>query len=130
MQNTHSFDLHVKMPIDDTRSMQDLSDQSPVGLHIPPGTHPQAGVDSINPQPKLWFMQGMREPMNTYDEVAPAVHMMIDPQAFALRRSAVTISTVGVIPRMPQMMTDLPRRVRLALSLHAPDAETEKDHCA
>lgn len=70
-------------------------------------------------------MQGMGEPMNNYDEVASAVHMMIDPQAFALRRSAVTISTVGVIPRMLQMMTDLPG-VSLALSLHAPTQELRK----
>lgn len=63
--------------------------------------------------------------MNNYDEVASAVQMMIDPQAFALRRSAVTISTVGVIPRMLQMMTDLPG-VSLALSLHAPTQELRK----
>ena len=67
----------------------------------------------------------MGEPMNNYDEVALAVQIMIDPQAFALRRSAVTISTVGVIPRMLQMMTDLPG-VSLALSLHAPTQELRK----
>ena len=67
----------------------------------------------------------MGEPMNNYDEVASAVQMMIEPQAFALRRSAVTISTVGVIPRMLQMMTDLPG-VSLALSLHAPTQELRK----
>ena len=67
----------------------------------------------------------MGEPMNNYDEVASAVQIMIDPQAFALRRSAVTISTVGVIPRMLQMMTDLPG-VSLALSLHAPTQDLRK----
>lgn len=73
----------------------------------------------------MWSIQGMGEPMNNYVEVASAVQMMIDPQAFALRRSAVTISTVGVIPRMLQMMTDLPG-VSLALSLHAPTQELRK----
>ena len=70
-------------------------------------------------------MQGMGEPMNNYEQVASAVHMMTDPQVFALRRSAVTISTVGVIPRMLQMVTDLPG-VSLALSLHAPTQELRK----
>ena len=63
--------------------------------------------------------------MNNYEQVASAVHMMTDPQVFALRRSAVTISTVGVIPRMLQMVTDLPG-VSLALSLHAPTQELRK----
>lgn len=73
----------------------------------------------------IWSIQGMGEPMNNYVEVSSAVQMMIDPQGFALRRSAVTISTVGVVPRMLQMMTDLPG-VSLALSLHAPTQELRK----
>ena len=70
-------------------------------------------------------LQGMGEPLNNYTEVAIAVRLMIDPQIFALRRSAVTISTVGVIPRMLQMMDDLPG-VSLALSLHAPTQELRR----
>ncbi len=70
-------------------------------------------------------MQGMGEPLNNYNEVSSAVKMMVDPQVFALRRSAVTVSTVGVIPRMLQMMEDLPG-VSLALSLHAPTQELRK----
>ena len=67
-------------------------------------------------------MQGMGEPLNNYPQVRAAVSMMTDPQVFALRRSAVTVSTVGVIPRMLQMIEDLPG-VSLALSLHAPTQE-------
>lgn len=67
----------------------------------------------------------MGEPLNNYNEVSSAVKMMVDPQVFALRRSAVTVSTVGVIPRMLQMMEDLPG-VSLALSLHAPTQELRK----
>jgi hypothetical protein len=70
-------------------------------------------------------MQGMGEPLNNYNEVSSAVRMMVDPQIFALRRSAVTVSTVGVIPRMLQMVEDLPG-VSLALSLHAPTQELRK----
>jgi len=71
------------------------------------------------------LVQGMGEPLNNYTQVVAAVHMMIDPQIFALRRSAVTVSTVGVIPRMLQMMDDLPG-VSLALSLHAPTQDLRK----
>ena len=70
-------------------------------------------------------MQGMGEPLNNYTQVSSAVQMMVDPQIFALRRSAVTVSTVGVIPRILQMIDDLPG-VSLALSLHAPTQDLRK----
>ncbi|DBA73554.1 hypothetical protein WJX79_010357 [Trebouxia sp. C0005] len=78
----------------------------------------------VTPVRNVVFM-GMGEPLNNYNEVSSAVKMMVDPQVFALRRSAVTVSTVGVIPRMLQMMEDLPG-VSLALSLHAPTQELRK----
>ena len=45
----------------------------------------------------------MGEPLNNYDSVRTAVAMMTDSRLFALRRSAVTVSTVGVIPRILQV---------------------------
>ena len=61
----------------------------------------------------------MGEPLNNYAAVAAAVRLMTDPRAFALRRASVTVSTVGVIPRIASLAADLPG-VSLALSLHAP----------
>ena len=61
----------------------------------------------------------MGEPLNNYAAVRGAVSMMTDNTLFALRRAAVTVSTVGVIPRIQQMARELPG-VSLALSLHAP----------
>jgi adenine C2-methylase RlmN of 23S rRNA A2503 and tRNA A37 len=58
--------------------------------------------------------------LNNYNEVRPAVQMMTNTRVFGMRRSAVTVSTVGVIPRILQMADDLPG-VSLALSLHAPN---------
>lgn len=69
--------------------------------------------------------QGMGEPLNNYDSVRSAVAMMTEPRYFALRRGSVTVSTVGVIPRILQLATDLPG-VSLALSLHAPNQELRK----
>lgn len=48
-----------------------------------------------------------------------AVRTLTAPRAFGLSPSHVTVSTVGVIPRMLTLPADLPG-VRLALSLHAP----------
>lgn len=58
--------------------------------------------------------------MNNYEAVRPAVAMMTNNAWFALRRASVTVSTVGVIPRILQLADDLPG-VSLALSLHAPN---------
>ena len=65
---------------------------------------------------------GMGEPLNNYVAVKNAVELMTHGQAFALRRKCVTVSTVGVIPRILQLADDLPG-VSLALSLHAPTQE-------
>ncbi|MEW5297463.1 MAG: hypothetical protein WDW36_000669 [Sanguina aurantia] len=65
---------------------------------------------------------GMGEPLNNYDQVRAAVATMTDSQFFRLRRKHVTVSTVGIIPRIKQLAEDLPG-VSLALSLHAPTQE-------
>ncbi|KAG2482924.1 hypothetical protein HYH03_018202 [Edaphochlamys debaryana] len=65
---------------------------------------------------------GMGEPLNNYEPVRAAVAMMTDSKGFGLKRRHVTVSTVGVIPRIKQLAEDLPG-VSLALSLHAPTQE-------
>ena len=65
---------------------------------------------------------GMGEPLNNYDEVIEACKGMTDPHAFALAPSKITVSTVGVIPRMKTLTRDAPGTC-LALSLHAPTQE-------
>ena len=62
---------------------------------------------------------GMGEPLNNYGAVLTAARAMTDSKRFGLRAGGVTISTVGIIPRIRSLATDLPR-VSLALSLHAP----------
>ena len=62
---------------------------------------------------------GMGEPLNNYRAVCAAVRVLIDPSLFGMRPSSVTVSTVGIVPRMARFATDLPG-VSLALSLHAP----------
>jgi adenine C2-methylase RlmN of 23S rRNA A2503 and tRNA A37 len=50
----------------------------------------------------------MGEPLANYGPVVGAVRMMTEPRVFGLSRRQVTISTVGVIPRIKQLATDLP----------------------
>jgi hypothetical protein len=44
----------------------------------------------------------MGEPLNNYEAVRTAVGLMVDSRLFALRRSKVTVSTVGIVPRIQQ----------------------------
>ena len=67
---------------------------------------------------------GMGEPLANYKAVVGAVRQLVTPTPDGLGLSArgVTVSTVGLVPRMQQLATEgLP--VTLALSLHAPDDE-------
>lgn len=65
---------------------------------------------------------GMGEPLNNYEAVHAAVDFMTDPKYFGLGKRHVTVSTVGVIPKILKMPDDMPG-VSLALSLHAPTQE-------
>jgi len=67
---------------------------------------------------------GMGEPLANYKAVIGAVRRLTDPSPAGLGMSArgVTVSTVGLVPRMKQLAGEgIP--VTLALSLHAPDDE-------
>jgi 23S rRNA (adenine2503-C2)-methyltransferase len=67
---------------------------------------------------------GMGEPLANYKAVVGAVRQLTTPTPDGLGISArgITVSTVGLVPRMQQLATEgLP--VTLALSLHAPDDE-------
>jgi sorting nexin-8 len=62
---------------------------------------------------------GMGEPLHNYDAVLGAIRAMTNNQWFALQQKRVTLSTVGIVPRMFQLFDQAPY-VTLALSLHAP----------
>jgi 23S rRNA (adenine2503-C2)-methyltransferase len=71
---------------------------------------------------------GMGEPMANYNAVMGAVRRLTEPAPDGLGMSArgITVSTVGLVPRMQQLATEgIP--VTLALSLHAPDDELRSE---
>lgn len=67
---------------------------------------------------------GMGEPLANYRALVRALHRIIDPSpnGFGISARSVTVSTVGLVPRIKQLAEEgMP--VTLAVSLHAPDDE-------
>ncbi|ETO22485.1 hypothetical protein RFI_14714, partial [Reticulomyxa filosa] len=65
---------------------------------------------------------GMGEPLDNYDAVSEAIEGMHDRCRFNIAWNHITVSTVGVIPKIRTLATQFPH-VNLALSLHAPNQE-------
>lgn len=71
---------------------------------------------------------GMGEPLANYHAVIGAVRRLVDdsPDGLGMSARGITVSTVGLVPRMKQLATEgIP--VTLALSLHAPDDELRNE---
>ncbi|HXV37179.1 MAG TPA: 23S rRNA (adenine(2503)-C(2))-methyltransferase RlmN, partial [Myxococcota bacterium] len=60
---------------------------------------------------------GMGEPLLNLGAVAEAIRILTHPKAFALAPRRVTVSTVGVLPRIAELLAVAP--IHLAVSLHA-----------
>jgi 23S rRNA (adenine2503-C2)-methyltransferase len=68
---------------------------------------------------------GMGEPLANYANVLEAIRILHDPRHFNIGARRITISTVGVPPKMRQLAhEDLP--LNLAISLHAPNEPLRK----
>jgi 23S rRNA (adenine2503-C2)-methyltransferase len=57
--------------------------------------------------------------LQNYNELVPALRIMLDDHGYGLSRRRVTVSTSGVVPMMDRLAQDCP--VALAVSLHAPN---------
>jgi 23S rRNA (adenine2503-C2)-methyltransferase len=68
------------------------------------------------PLTNVVFM-GMGEPLLNLPAVLEAVRLLIDPKAFGFAPRRVTVSTAGVVPKIPVLLRAVP--VNLAVSLHA-----------
>jgi 23S rRNA (adenine2503-C2)-methyltransferase len=60
---------------------------------------------------------GMGEPLLNLAAVVEAIRLLIDPKAFAIAPRRVTVSTVGLVPKIAELLEQVP--VNLAVSLHA-----------
>ena len=64
-------------------------------------------------------VMGMGEPFYNYDAVMKAVDILCDPKGMGFSERKITISTVGIVPRIEQFTAEK-HQVNLAVSLHAP----------
>jgi len=69
-------------------------------------------------------LMGMGEPLLNFDNVVPALRLMLDDNAYGLSRRRVTVSTSGIVPLIDRLREECP--VALAVSLHAP-SDTLRD---
>ncbi len=65
-------------------------------------------------------MMGMGEPFHNFENVMEALNRLNDPEAFGLGARHITLSTVGLIPKIKQF-ADLNTQYNLAISLHSVD---------
>jgi 23S rRNA (adenine2503-C2)-methyltransferase len=71
-------------------------------------------------------VMGMGEPLANYDNLMRAVRILNAPWALGIGARKITVSTVGLVPRIRQL-ADEPMQLRLAVSLHgATDEVREK----
>src|SRR5207249_614805 len=83
---------------------------------------PPSSLDHVT---NIVFM-GMGEPLANYANVMQAVRVLHDPKCFNLSARRITISTVGVPPKIRQLAEEeLP--INLALSLHAPNEPLRRE---
>ncbi len=73
---------------------------------------------------QIVFM-GMGEPLHNWPHLERALTIMTDPDGFAFSPRRVTVSTVGIAPKIPELIERFPQ-VRLALSLHSAIPETRE----
>lgn len=64
-------------------------------------------------------LMGMGEPLLNFDNVVPALRLMMDDFAYGLSKRRVTLSTAGIVPAMDRLREACD--VSLAVSLHAPN---------
>lgn len=67
-------------------------------------------------------MMGMGEPFHNYDNLMEALNRLNNPDAFGLGARRITVSTVGLVPRIEQF-ADENTQYNLAISLHTVDNE-------
>lgn len=64
-------------------------------------------------------MMGMGEPLLNFENVVPAMDIMMDDFAYGFSKRRVTLSTSGIVPALQKLSAE--SEVSLAVSLHAPN---------
>ena len=75
-------------------------------------------------RPANVVFMGMGEPLDNLDEVLRAIAVLREPSGFAVPERRITVSTVGIVPRMDELYSRT--RAQVAVSLHSVDAEQRR----
>lgn len=71
---------------------------------------------------QIVFM-GMGEPLHNYGPVSRSLKWLTSEDGFGMSPRRITVSTVGIVPKIPTLIEDHPQ-IRLAVSLHSAVEET------
>ena len=71
---------------------------------------------------QMVFM-GMGEPLHNFAAVSRSLHWLTSPEAFGMSPRRITVSTVGIVPKIRPLIEEHPQ-IRLAVSLHSAVEET------
>ena len=74
----------------------------------------------LGAQPRNVVFMGMGEPLDNLDAVVGAIGVLTCRAGFAVPERRITVSTVGIVPRMDELASRT--RANLAVSLHALDS--------
>ena len=66
-------------------------------------------------------LMGMGEPLHNYDNLTTALRTWLDDEGLNLSHRRITVSTVGLVPRLVRLADELP--VNIAISLNATTEE-------
>ena len=73
----------------------------------------------LGSRPANVVFMGMGEPLDNLDEVLEAIAVLSERSGFAVPERRITVSTVGIVPRMDELYART--RAQVAVSLHAID---------
>lgn len=71
-------------------------------------------------------IMGSGEPLDNYDNVIRFLRMITDEDGLNISQRNITLSTCGIVPNI-LMLAEENIQITLALSLHAPNDEVQKD---
>ena len=85
------------------------------------------GLDRVRDPRRLNIvMMGQGEPLLNLENVIEATRLLLDPTGFALSPRRITVSTVGIIPKIAELGRE-PVRPKLAISLNASTEEARAE---
>ena len=78
----------------------------------------------LGARPANVVFMGMGEPLDNLEEVLRAIAVLREPGGFAVPERRITVSTVGILPRMDELFSRT--KAQVAVSLHALDPEQRR----